>query len=525
MRRLPFKNRALALLCGILLVLCFPKYDLSLLAWFAIVMYFLAIHDRKASEAFWLGWLAGGIYFLGTVNWVTITMERYGKLPAMISLSLMLLLVVYLGLYVGIFGFLLKYLAPRSAKTPDVFPLTLVILAPSLWVTLEFLRGHLLTGFPWVLLGYSQYRILPIIQIADVTSVYGVSFLIVMVNAALYLIIRRFWAGGLEAKASTTFSFAVGISFLLVLLSLGYGYWRISDLSSTGRPTIKVAAIQGNIPQDVKWDERYRKATIETYQRLTLKVLPDHPDLVIWPESAAPFLFETDPIGRQEITSFLKGHGFYLLFGSPAVKLLNRQPLLQNSAYLLSSQGDIQGRYDKIHLVPFGEYVPLSSLLFFVNKLVEGIGDFTPGEDYVVMDLPKGKVGTVICFEVIFPELVREFVRNRAQLMTTITNDSWFGRSSAAYQHFSMVVFRAVENHVAFARAANTGISGFIEPTGRIIQQSPLFVEAALVSELSLSQLGGLTLYTRWGDFFAYVCGIITVGFWLQRRKTHERKE
>ncbi len=521
MRRLPFKDRALVLLCGILLVLSFPKYDLSLLAWFALVPYFLAVHDREASEAFWLGWLAGGIYFLGTVNWVTITMERYGKLPVVISLFLMLLLVAYLGLYVGIFGFLLKYLAPRSAKTQGVFPLTLVILAPSLWVTLEFLRGHLLTGFPWVLLGYSQYRILPIIQIADVTSVYGVSFLIVMVNAALYLIIRRFWTGGgPEAKTATAFSVAIGISFLLVLLSLSYGYWRMIRLSSDHGPMIKVAAIQGNIPQDVKWDERYRKATIETYQRLTLKVLPDHPDLVIWPESAVPFLFESDRTGQQEIIPFVKGQGFYLLFGSPGVKLLNRQLQLQNSAYLLSDQGSIQGRYDKIHLVPFGEYVPLSSLLFFVNKLVEGIGDFTPGEDYTVMDLPKGKTGTVICFEVIFPELVREFVRNGAQLMTTITNDAWFGRSSAAFQHFSMVVFRAVENRVAFARAANTGISGFIEPTGRIIQQSPLFVEAALISELPLSQ-GGLTLYTRWGDFFAYVCGIIIIVFWLRRRTTH----
>jgi len=521
MRSASFKDRALAVLSGTLLVLSFPKYDLSLLAWLALVPYFLAIQDRKASEAFWLGWMAGGIYFLGTVNWVTITMERYGKLPAVISSLLMLLLVAYLGLYVGLFGFLLKYLAPRSAKAQDAFPLTLVILAPSLWVTLEFLRGHLLTGFPWVLLGYSQYRILPIIQIADVTSVYGVSFLIVMVNAVLYLIIRRFWAGSMEAKTTTALSFSIGISFLLVLLSLGYGYWRTRGLSSNNGPTIKVAAVQGNIPQDVKWDERYRKATIETYQRLTLKVLSDHPDLVVWPESAVPFLVETDPTGRQEITSFVKGRDFYLLFGSPAVKLLNRQPRLQNSAYLLSDQGRIQGRYDKIHLVPFGEYVPLSSLLFFVNKLVEGIGDFTPGEDYTVMDLPKGKVGTVICFEVIFPELVREFVRNGAQLMTTITNDSWFGRSSAAYQHFSMVVFRAVENRVAFARAANTGISGFIEPTGRIIQQSPLFVEAALVSELPLPQTASLTLYTRWGDFFAYVCGIITLVFWLQRRKTY----
>jgi len=521
MRLLPFKDRVLALLCGFLFVLSFPKYDLSLLAWFALVPYFLAIHDRKASEAFWLGWLAGGTYFLGTMNWVTITMAQYGKLPEVISIFLMLLLVAYLGLYVGIFGFLLKYLAPRPEKTSNAFPLTLVILAPSLWVILEFLRGHLMSGLPWALLGYSQYRILPVIQIADITSVYGVSFLIVMVNVSIYLIIRKFRTDTPAAEANGAFQFATGISLFLVLLSLSYGYWRLRQLSSGAAPMIKIATIQGNIAQDVKWDERYRRATIETYRSLTLKILPDHPDLVVWPESAVPFLFESDTAGQQEIIPFVKDQSFNLLFGSLGVKAINRQVRLQNSAYLLSDQGNILTRYDKIHLVPFGEYVPLSSVLFFVDKLVEGIGDFTPGENYTVMDLPKGKVGTVICFEVIFPEVVREFVRNGAQIMTTITNDAWFGRSSAAYQHFSMVVFRAVENRVAIARAANTGISGFIEPTGRIIQQSPLFVEAALVSELPLSQ-GGLTLYTRWGDLFVYVCGIITLGFWLRRRMTSQ---
>jgi apolipoprotein N-acyltransferase len=519
MRRFLLKDWALAFLCGLLFVLSFPKYDLSLLAWLALVPYFLAINDRKASEAFWLGWLAGGIYFLGTMNWVTITMAQYGKLPAVISFLLMFLLITYLGLYVGVFGFLLKYFTPWPEKTSNAFPLTLVVLAPSLWVILEFIRGHLMSGLPWALLGYSQYRMLPIIQIADITSVYGVSFLIVMVNAALYLIIRRFRANDSAAPNAPSFSSAIAISLFVVLLSVGYGYWRISGLGSDGGPTIKVAVVQGNIAQDVKWDERYLKATINTYRRLTLKVLPDHPDLVVWPESAAPFLFESDEAGRQEIIPFVKDQHFHLLFGSLGAKLINRRVRLQNSAYLLSDQGSLLARYDKIHLVPFGEYVPLSSVLFFVDKLVEGIGDFTPGENFTVMDLPKGKVGTVICFEVIFPEVVREFVRNGAQLMTTITNDAWFGRSAAAYQHFSMVVFRAIENRVAFARAANTGISGFIEPTGRISRQSPLFVEAALVSDLPLSR-GRLTPYTRWGDFFAYGCGIITLGFWIRLRMT-----
>jgi apolipoprotein N-acyltransferase len=521
MRRLSFKDPGLALLCGLLFVLSFPKYDLSLFAWFALIPFFLAIDRREASDTFWLGWLAGGTYFLGTVNWVTITMERYGKVPVVVSFFLMLLLVAYLGLYFGIFGFLLRYFSRQSAKTGAVSPLTLVILAPSLWVTLEYLRGHLLTGFPWALLGYSQYRILPIIQISDITGVYGVSFLIVTVNAALFLIIRR--RDGFPPGKTANFLSSIAISLLLVLLSVGYGYWRIKDLPLTGGHTIKTAVIQGNIPQDVKWDEAYLKTTMETYRRLTDKVLPYRPDLVVWPESAAPFLFESDAVGRQEIIPFVKDRGFYLLFGSPGAKLVNRQVRLQNSAYLLSEQGSSLGRYDKIHLVPFGEYVPLSSILFFVDKLVEGIGDFVPGERYTVMELPQGKIGTVICFEVIFPEVVRKIVRNGAQLMTTITNDAWFGRSSAAYQHFSMVVFRAVENRVSFARAANTGISGFIEPTGRITQHSPLFVEDALISDLPILQ-NGFTPYTRWGDFFAYVCVIITICFMVGLKPAKKTK-
>src|SRR3990172_3721455 len=239
MRRLSFKDRALAFLSGILIVLCFPKYDLSLLVWVALILYLSAIQDKRSSEAFWLGWLTGGIYFLGTVNWVTITMERYGKLPVVISLLLMLLLVAYLGLYVGIFGFLIKKLSPPSAEPIRGHPLILTVLAPSIWVSLEFLRGHLLTGFPWVLLGYSQYRMLPVIQISDVTGVYAVSFLIVMVNVALYEGIRRFLTHRREAETMRPFLLAIGLPALLVLLSLGYGYRRIAGLPSDHRPLVK----------------------------------------------------------------------------------------------------------------------------------------------------------------------------------------------------------------------------------------------------------------------------------------------
>ena len=235
-----------------------------------------------------------------------------------------------------------------------------------------------------------------------------------------------------------------------------------------------------------------------------------------------PFFFEEDEAFRQQVVATVRGDRVPLLFGSPAVTTIGNQLRLFNSAYFLSADGRVLGRYDKMHLVPFGEYVPLESLLFFVNKMAEGIGDFLPGADYTVMTLPSRdepqrrpqehpppKIATVICFEVIFPDLVRRFVKQGAQLMTTITNDAWFGDSSAPFQHFSMVVFRAVENRVPFARAANTGVSGFIDRTGRIQKTSPIFVEAAEADTLRLRTQ--TTFYTRHGDIFAYVCVIMAL--------------
>jgi apolipoprotein N-acyltransferase len=267
--------------------------------------------------------------------------------------------------------------------------------------------------------------------------------------------------------------------------------------------------VQGNIEQDKKWDQRYQRETLGTYLRLTQEALASPADLVVWPEAATPFLFNQSPEYEREITQLAQTYSTPILFGSPSLSMLQKgEPTLLNSAYLISSAGQVINRYDKIHLVPFGEYVPLSSVLSFVNKLVEGIGEFIPGKDYTLMDLPQVKFGVVICFEVIFPELVRNFVAEGAQFMTTITNDAWFGTSSAPYQHFSMVVFRAIENRVPFARAANTGISGFIDSRGEILKTSRLFEEVTLKDDLRIT--GEKTLYTQYGDLFAIICVILS---------------
>lgn len=509
-RLLPF---ALAFLSGLFLALSFPRWELFPLAWIAFIPLFFAVRNVSAARSFLIGWTAGLVYFSGTLSWVTISMTRYGKIPQPISYLLMLLLVAYCAVYVGLFAAASRSLLEKKRGWA-------LLLIPVLWVALEYARGHLLSGFPWAALAYSQYRFLPLIQIADLASIYGIGFLIVLVNVGLFEAIREGW---IEHRMAWRELILAGGLFLL---SLGYGLYRLDQPMGEAR-SVTVAVVQGNIEQDQKWDARLRDETVQKYKRLSLDSVEKGstpPELIVWPESAAPFFFQTEAALRNELLDFAQEGKFYLLFGSPAfTPASSGQMALLNSAYLLSPAAEVVGRYDKIHLVPFGEYVPLSSILFFVNKLVEGIGEFIPGRDATVMEVAGTRVGTVICFEVIFPEVVRRFAQNGATVMTTITNDAWFGDSAAPYQHFSMVVFRSIENRVPFARAANTGISGFIDAHGRIIKQSPLFTEAALTQSLH----PGIrrTLYTAYGDVFAIGCVIIALGFALfvyreKRRKT-----
>jgi apolipoprotein N-acyltransferase len=496
-------------LTGILLALSFPRLHLAPLAFIAFIPLFYAIEGQPLKKAFLWGWLAGLAYFAGSLSWVTISMHQYGGLPWAASYFFMLLFAAYLAVYVGLFTLSTTFINKN-----------LVFIAPVCWTALEYLRGHLLTGFPWNALGYSQYQNLPLIQMADITSVYGVSFTIVLINAALYGMIKTACQGRKVAWSPLL----VSLSFCAFVFM--YGFYRLGQPMGNGQK-LSVGVTQGNVDQAIKWDVEARDKTLEIYERLSLSFV-NRPQLVIWPESALPVFFQNEPFYQQKISDLAHQGGFYLLFGSPAFKPTSSgQIALLNSAYLVSptsfQQGQTQGsaptslshstpvngggavlRYDKMHLVPFGEYVPLRSILFFVDKMVTGIGDFVPGEGAYVMEIPNAKIGTAICFEVIFPELVRHFTKNGANLMVTITNDAWFGQSAAPYQHFSMVVFRAIENRVPFARSANTGISGFIDAHGIILQETGIFIEEARLAQLEPGFRK--TFYTTFGDFFAIGC-------------------
>jgi apolipoprotein N-acyltransferase len=444
-------------------------------------------------------------------------MVNYGGVPLPVSYGILLLLVMYVGLYVGVF-------AIGWTWSLREWPWGAVLVAPALWVTLEWVRAHALSGFPWASLGYSQYLNEPLIQVADLTSVYGVSFALVLGNAAiaqlLYGIRHRLWRqmGRLSVLAA-----------LCLMTVWGYGWWRLHQRSSTtvtDRGDLEVALLQGNIEQSLKWDRAAREGIFSIYRALTHEAAIDPTvHLIVWPEAATPFFFANDRDFRARLLRLGRDVDRPLLFGSPSYAREGDQDIMYNSAFLVGSDATVLGRYDKIHLVPFGEYMPLRRILFFLDKLVEGIGDFRSGEAYTVMAIPQGRFAVLICFEVIFPDLVRHFVRHGAQFLVNITNDAWFGYSPASYQHLSMVVFRAVENRLPIVRAANTGISAVIAPTGRLVQQTDLFVRTWIKGRITPAE-GSTTFYTRWGDLFAYSCWVVTAvaltwGIVRHRQRAH----
>ena len=495
--------------------MCFPKFDLGLLAWFALIPLHIAVDGMRRTQAFWLGWMSGTIGFTGIMAWVVTAMHTYGKVPLLLSYGIMLLLTTYLGLFVAVYSagmVWFRMLVPRYG----------LFAAPCLWVSLELLRTYFLSGLPWSLLGYSQYRQLDLIQIADHLGVFGVSFLIVLTNVALaelYLWLMPLFRGFRPARLPWEL---VTTSAILISLSWAYSTSLIvSEGIERAKTTIQVGVVQPNIDQAVKWDTDFREETLHRYKDLT-ESFGYGTDLVVWPEAATPFVYEREPVYQLQLLAIANHAAAPLLFGSPAVRYsAERTPYLLNSAYLLSPDGQLLGRYDKQHLVPFGEYIPLkTSLLFFLEKMVEGIGDFQAGPGPTVLSFtPKASSGpeetrpvkfsVAICYEVIFPDLVRRMAASGAEFLVTITNDAWFGDSSAPWQHFSMVVFRSVENHLAFARSANTGISGFIDPFGRILQSTPIFTRTAIQATIPVRQ--PVTFYSRHGDVFAYGCVIISV--------------
>jgi apolipoprotein N-acyltransferase len=315
------------------------------------------------------------------------------------------------------------------------------------------------------------------------------------------------------------------VTVALILGIYVYGKWRLTTLSVSSSPSFNLALVQGNISQDIKWDPAFQRATLKRYVQLTRKAVKPQTELVVWPETATPFYFLADAKNSNTLVGEVQQLRVPLLFGSPAYRHEGKRLRLYNRAYLVNGLGLVTGYYDKMHLVPFGEYVPLKPVLFFVNTLVEAAGDFAAGNRAEPLELPPARMGVLICYEAIFPSLSRSLVNDGANLLVNITNDAWFGRSSAPYQHLSMAVLRSVENRVPMARCANTGISAFIDAHGRILKTTELFEEAILSGTLQLGHVE--TIYSRYGDWFAWSCCMVSLlGFvpFLRRQPYYDAK-
>jgi apolipoprotein N-acyltransferase len=461
---------------------------------------FLYQMTRATPRQALLGGAAMGLVFhLGNLYWITGVMVHYGGLGRAASVSVLFALVAYLALYSSAFGGLAAAACSRG-RTAALF------VTPVFWVGLELFRNYPFGGFPWCLLGYSQVSVLPVLQIASLTSIHGVSLLVVLVNALI-----AYWLCGPGLKRGLVAAAPVA---LLLALTLGFGYRELArPLPPASFP---VAAVQGNVLQEHKWEPGWATKIFTTHLELSTRATEQGARLVVWPESSTPFHFDGTPALAEAMRSFVRQTDSYLLFGSDDYIFPDRRdggPDYQafNGAKLLSPDGRVLLRYHKIFLVPFGEFVPLHSLLFFAESVVQNVSDFSAGEDVVVAPVDGKNIGAFICYEAIYPDLVRRFVEDGAALLVNVTNDAWFGRSSAPYQHLSQAIARAVETRRYLVRAANTGISALVDPYGRVLARSELFVPDVIVGKVSF--LEEETFYVRHGNFLPRSMAVVTLIF------------
>jgi len=465
------------LLSAGLLELSFPQIEWSFLSWFALVPLLCVLDGQKTWRAFRRSYLCGFLFFTATLGWFV-----YVTYPGAI------LLIAFLSLYFALFGVLFVYFQPLPVM-PRIFVLA------ACWAALEFIRAHLFSGFGWVMLGHAQYKNLWLIQIADKTGAYGVSFLVVLVNLLIF-----------ETWRARAFLFKANI---LVAALLGavliYGVWTVSQKKHY--ETVKVGVVQPNIPLAVDWDENQKPWIIAKTIQLTRKLQDEKPDLIVWPETSVPGTLTDSPSLTDQIQATAAGSQTPLLIGS--IAKVGEQ--YYNSAYLVGQDGHMRGRYDKIHLVPFGEYLPLRPILGWINNFVP-LDDFTSGKTYRIFSITPvhKKFGVLICFEDTIGYVRRHFTLAGADFFVNMTNDAWFRDTKSPFLHLQVAVLGCVQDHRSLVRAANTGVSALIDPWGRITDTvrdahgKKTFIEGETCGVLPIDR--EMTFYTKYGDLFTYLC-------------------
>ncbi|MHB8231332.1 MAG: apolipoprotein N-acyltransferase [bacterium] len=510
-------NAALACLSGLLTALLFPNFNLEFFAWFSLVPLLYAVSKSKSfKESFFYGFIAGIISYAIILYWIVYTVRVFGNLPYYIAVFALLLLSSYLALYVALFAGFGKILLSRYKRLN-------IILIPSCWVFFEYLKSHLLTGFPWENLGFSQYLNLPFIQFSNIAGVFGLSFIIVLINYAIFSFI---FLKSQISKRQALFELVFVLSvFILVIL---YGYYNIYsvDKSLKDKKPLRVALIQGNIGMFQKWKITKRRTT-KIYLSLTKKSLDYKPQLVIWPETALPYIISLYPYYWNRVMNFTEENKIDLIFGAIGLKFFDGKYHYYNRDYMFSRYGKYS-YYDKHHLVPFGEYIPLKKQFPFLAHILRGagIGNFTHGKKFRILKSGNLKIGSMICYEAYFDSLVRNFSKDGANLLVSITDDAWYGKTSAPEQDMSMTVFSAVENDRFVARAGNSGVSGIISPTGKILEETDIFKRTYLIGYIKL--INRKTFFALYGNIFAYITGavfILSIIYFLPRKIFRKRKK
>ncbi len=441
-----------------------------------------------------LGFVSGLVYFVGTVYWTGTVLATFGGLSAPLALVAMLLLSTALAMFPAAASAAVARLV-SAAGAPGLF------LMPAAWVATEQMRGWVLWGFPWVPLGNSQVSVLAVAQVASLGGVYALSALVVLVNVAIAL--------ALLAPGRTRTRTLVSTGALLIALT-AWGAWRVGEgsLVREGVP-LTVGLVQPNFAQDEKDDPAQARRIFTTDVAMTRDLARRGAQVVLWPESSVPFTFERDEEGTALTRDLAREVRVPVLFGSEQIVGEGSDMRLYNAAFLVGPDGGTAGVYRKIHLVPFGEFFPMQEWLTLASPVVRRLLPFSPGESMVLLPIGEHRVSTAICYEVVYPSLARQAVLDGSELLTTITNDAWFGRSSAASQHFDMAAMRAIEQGRYLVRAANTGISGVVDPYGRVLQRSGLFEQVGIVEEVRL--LTGRTVYAAVGDVVVYAGMAVTV--------------
>jgi apolipoprotein N-acyltransferase len=484
---------------GVTAALAFPKFDLAFFSWISLIPLIFVLSKKSPGKGFLLGWIAGLSYYAVLLYWIPAVPSHYGGLSIPISILIYAGFVCFLGLTWAAFSLCFT-------KIHKSLPVLSFFLAPFLWVSFEFIITHILTGFPWGLLGYGQHKNLYFIQLASITGITGLSFILVLFQSLFVLSMK------LRKKAPF---FA---ALTLVLLIHVSGFVSIEDIPAEGN-SFSAAVIQGNVSSDIQWGDlsfEEIESLFNQHLRLSRNASLKNNDLIIWPEFSVPLCFGCSYGIYQEfkmrLYRFVQETDCTLLLGTNEKGEKGEKTEYYNTSLLLKPDLS-QSQYHKIHLVPFGEYTPYKKIFGFISRITHAISDITPGEHFVLHEYTGNRFGTPICYEIIFPDLVRRFTKSGAHFLVTITNDGWYGRSSAPYQHFAIAVLRAVENRRYLLRAATTGISGIVDPHGRVLSQSELMTQTFLYG--TVIPLNKKTIYTLYGDVLPYTSLTLSVFFFI----------